>query len=147
MQKSRQAGAPWGLRAFILLAFAVAIAVLFTQSVAVRREYDALSKVTPAPTQAPPQLAYREKAPEYREGSIGPEVIALQQRLFALGYYTKEIDGKYYEGTIAAVKAFQAQHGLAADGIAGTLTLAVLNGPDARPFDPAFQTPSPPPAP
>lgn len=147
MQKQGQAGARWGLRAFILLVFAAAAAVLLMMSSAARREYEALARVTPAPTQAPPDLAYREKAPEYRQGSIGPEVIALQQRLQALGYYTSEIDGKYYEGTMAAVKAFQAQHGLVADGIAGALTLAMLGSPDARPYDPGFQTPTPAPQP
>lgn len=147
MRNRGQTGGLTGPKGLILLAFAAAIAILLIQSNAVNREFEARSRVTPVPTQAPPPLAYREKAPEYRLGSIGPEVIALQQRLTALGYYSQEIDGQYYQGTLAAVKAFQVQHGLDADGIAGTLTLAVLNGPDARPYDPTFQTPTPAPAP
>lgn len=114
----------------------------------VNRAYDALAQTTPVPTQAPPMLAFRELAPLYRYGSVGPEVIALQERLKELGYYQSEVDGKYYDGTQAAVKVFQMQHGLDADGIAGEKTLAVLRSDQAKPYQPpAEATASPGPSP
>ena len=65
--------------------------------------------------------------PPLGEGSQGERVWALQQRLQDLGYYTDLIDGQYGPGTREAVTAFQRDHGLAADGIAGEETLRVLN--------------------
>lgn len=131
----------------LVLALVVLIAVLLVRAGQVRREYAALLQVTPVPTMAPPTLAYRQLAPMYRFGSVGPEVIALQERLTQLGYYSAEIDGKYYEGTQAAVKAFQLQHGLDADGIAGEITLKALNSADAQPYRVPEATMTPPPAP
>lgn len=143
-QKPKKAS--WPKAAVILLLLLAAI-FFFVRANTLNLEYTALAAITPAPTLAPPNLAYRELAPLYRYGSVGPEVIALQERLLALGYYTGEVDGKYYEGTQAAVKNFQLQHGLDADGIAGTITLEWLNKPDAKPYDPAFfaalESPSP----
>ena len=42
-------------------------------------------------------------------------------------YYTKAVDGINGEGTKAAVRAFQRDHGLTVDGIAGTATFRALN--------------------
>lgn len=61
-----------------------------------------------------------------RQNDTGEEVSLLQSRLKALGYYTGLVDGSFGNGTTAAVKAFQAQHGLDADGVAGSSTYAVL---------------------
>ncbi len=58
----------------------------------------------------------------------------MQARLQQLGYYQGELDGKYYEETQASVKVFQLQHGLDADGIAGEITLRVLNSQQAQPY-------------
>lgn len=115
----------------------------FLRAGQLQREYQVMLSTTPVPTKTPPDLAYRQLAPLYRVGSIGPEVIALQQRLHELGYYTTEIDGKYYEGTREAVRKFQVQHGLAADGIAGEITLSKLSGPDAQHYQPELHSPSP----
>ena len=82
----------------------------------------------PAPTPTP---AYsRENWPKkfrtlYR-GKSGEDVFMVQMRLAELGYYTGTVTGGYYGGTIEAVKAFQADHGLKVDGAAGKQTLAVL---------------------
>ena len=119
---------------WLAAALAVLAIFFFVRAGQVNQDYERLAATTPQPSPSPPPLAFRALAPLYRYGSIGPEVIALQERLYALGYYTAEIDGKYYEGTQAAVKAFQAQHGLDADGIAGEITLRVLSGPDAQPY-------------
>lgn len=78
---------------------------------------------TPAPTATPSYLAI---------GASGAMVTDLQQKLAALGYYTGAIDGQYGSGTQAAVKLFQQQHQLDADGIAGAKTLALLNSGNAR---------------
>ncbi len=64
----------------------------------------------------------------------GTSVSDLQLRLRELGYYTGEVDGKNGPATKAAVRAFQAQHGLTADGIAGPLTWEKLNSPEAHPM-------------
>lgn len=131
------------LKTLVVLVFLVIIAVIFNQSAQVKKEYDVLAATTPEPSVAPPSLSYRAQAPLFRVGSIGPEVILLQQRLSELGYYSGEADGKYYEGTAAAVKNFQLQNGLDADGIAGEMTLRVLNSQEAKPYDPHFATSSP----
>lgn len=64
-------------------------------------------------------------------GSTGSDVISVQTRLKALGYYTGTVDGKYGSGTIAAVKAFQASNGLKVDGKTGSGTFAALFGSSA----------------
>jgi hypothetical protein len=58
-------------------------------------------------------------------GSRGELVTELQEALVALGY-PMDTDGIYGPGTAAAVKRFQADHGLAADGIAGERTQAAI---------------------
>jgi peptidoglycan hydrolase-like protein with peptidoglycan-binding domain len=127
---------PESLRIWVLAAVALvmlAVTVFFIARIAqTRNAYDELAAQTPVPTISPPALAFRPIAPLFRVGSVGPEVIELQRRLSGLGYYAGELDGKYYEGTQAAVLAFQLQHGLTADGIAGELTLARLYAPDAQ---------------
>ncbi|MFO1434359.1 MAG: peptidoglycan-binding protein [Candidatus Competibacteraceae bacterium] len=58
-------------------------------------------------------------------GDRGPEVVKLQQRLNELGA-DLAVDGKMGRFTVAAVMEFQADHGLTADGIVGSKTLAAL---------------------
>lgn len=58
-------------------------------------------------------------------GSRGELVTELQEALVALGYPV-DTDGVFGPGTGAAVKKFQADHGLAADGIAGERTHAAI---------------------
>ncbi|MBQ2953577.1 MAG: peptidoglycan-binding protein [Clostridia bacterium] len=58
----------------------------------------------------------------------------LQARLKELGYYTGEVDGVSGPATRAAVRSFQQAHGLAADGIAGSKTNAVLYSDTAKPY-------------
>ena len=58
-------------------------------------------------------------------GSRGELVTELQEALVALGYPV-DTDGIFGPGTGAAVKKFQADHGLAADGIAGERTQAAI---------------------
>jgi predicted chitinase len=78
-----------------------------------------------------------------RKGSNGNRVIRLQTNLKALGYNPGNIDGIYGDGTEDAVKLFQAQHGLVADGVAGPKTFDMLQFGNAEPArDPALREPS-----
>ncbi|HOV02936.1 MAG TPA: N-acetylmuramidase domain-containing protein [Kaistiaceae bacterium] len=61
-----------------------------------------------------------------RLGSEGYKVKALQERLVALGYHVV-VDGDFGPATRRAVVAFQADHGLAVDGIVGPETEALLD--------------------
>ena len=72
--------------------------------------------------------------PMLRSGSKGPRVTNLQSRLQTLGYYQAEIDGEFGAMTRDAVKAFQQQNGLAADGIVGEDTKELLFSANAKPW-------------
>jgi predicted chitinase len=61
-----------------------------------------------------------------RPPSSGPQVRKLQQRLKALGYDIGSIDGVFGPSTDRCVKAFQGDHGLAADGLVGPATSSAL---------------------
>lgn len=61
-------------------------------------------------------------------GSRGEDVLYLQQRLTAKGYEAGPIDGIFGIRTLTAVKVFQADNGLKADGIVGEKTWEALNG-------------------
>ena len=62
-------------------------------------------------------------------GSRGTEVANLQQRLKDLGYTIGKVDGIFGSQTQKAVKAFQKDNGLVADGIAGPKTIEKLSNP------------------
>lgn len=51
-----------------------------------------------------------------RLGDLGSEVIALQEKLFRLGFYKGKADGLYGPGTEKAVKAMQKHYGLPVTG-------------------------------
>jgi len=80
-----------------------------------------------------------------KNGSSGAEVKKLQQRLKELGYLKGSADGDFGDATEAAVKAFQAQHGLAVDGKAGPNTLSKIYSSTAKkaPTTTATNTPRP----
>ncbi len=61
-----------------------------------------------------------------RYGSTGNEVKKIQQKLAQLGYYKGSVDGIFGSQTLNAVKSFQRNVGLTADGIAGPATLLYL---------------------
>ena len=80
-------------------------------------------KPTPVPTiNITPNPAYKT----IQMGDNGDAVRDLQAKLAEYGYYDGEIDGRFGNQTRRAVEAFQYQHGLSADGIAGRHTLTVL---------------------
>lgn len=69
------------------------------------------------------------------QGARGPSVRTLQARLNELDLGPVDVDGVYGPSTEAAVVAFQRQHGVFADGMAGpqTLRLLGLSGPSPQP--------------
>ena len=64
-------------------------------------------------------------------GSSGAGVIALRDRLVAMGYMDRSATQTYDATIQAAVQRFQQAHGLTADGEAGAGTLTELNTPAA----------------
>lgn len=66
--------------------------------------------------------------PQLASGSTGSEVSAVQQVLMNAGLYTGTVDGDFGSLTEAAVKAYQTQRGIAADGIIGDQTWWVPAG-------------------
>lgn len=66
------------------------------------------------------------RAATYRQGSQGSAVRTIQTKLKRWGYYTGSVDGVYGSKTVEAVKYFQRQNGLTADGVCGAKTLAAL---------------------
>ena len=122
-------------------------------ALASRQEYRRAAAITPTPSITPrtvritedPALPTSTPTPRlFQLNAVGVEVRDMQQRLAALGFYSGEADGQYGAGTKAAVEAFQRQHGLEADGIAGESTLTLLYSEQAQGFVP---TPVPTPTP
>ncbi|UWQ43165.1 L,D-transpeptidase family protein [Leisingera aquaemixtae] len=62
-------------------------------------------------------------------GEQGPAVIALRNRLMAMGYLPRSAARSYDAAMVQAVQSFQADHGLETDGVAGAGTLAEVNKP------------------
>ncbi len=100
---------------------------------------------TPVPTQEPfydgtnpPQTPERG----LKSGDSGEDVHWLQSKLKELGYYPGTVTGTFLDGTKAAVKAFQKDHKLSANGSADKNTLQTLYD-----FVRASTTPSPAPLP
>ena len=66
-------------------------------------------------------------------GETGPAVVDLRNRLIAMGYLGHTSTAMYDRTMEAAVRNFQLDHGMEADGVAGPATLAAINvGIDAR---------------
>ena len=80
-------------------------------------------KVTEEPTPTPTVAVPEESL---KNGAKGNDVKTLQKRLKELGYFNHTIDGKFGRDTENALKGFQKDHGLDADGVAGKATYQVL---------------------
>lgn len=73
-----------------------------------------------------PDLEIEEDTPTVlRVGMSGVEISQLQEQLRKLGY-TVNVDGDFGPATKQAVKKFQEDHSLLADGIAGPLTWSII---------------------
>ncbi|WP_417472562.1 L,D-transpeptidase family protein [Leisingera sp.] len=68
-------------------------------------------------------------AKKLEPGDEGAAVVALRNRLMAMGYLGRSASGRYDAAMERAVQAFQSDHGLAVDGVAGAGTLAEVNRP------------------
>jgi peptidoglycan hydrolase-like protein with peptidoglycan-binding domain len=68
-----------------------------------------------------PQVSHAEW-PTYQLGDSGPDVLAIQHSLRAVGNATVPLDGYFGIETESAIKDLQANEGLVADGIVGTAT-------------------------
>lgn len=62
-----------------------------------------------------------------KPGDRGAAVLALRDRLAAMGYLERSAAPAYDAALQAAVQAFQGDHGLEADGVAGSGTLTEIN--------------------
>ena len=62
-----------------------------------------------------------------KPGERGPEVIALRNRLIAMGYMDRSAAPGYDAALERGVRAFQAAHGLEVDGVAGQGTMEEIN--------------------
>lgn len=79
------------------------------------------------PTATPAITIMPESYPTLRRNDAGAEVKRMQQRLIELGYLkTGADDGDFGTGTYNAVRAFQRNNKLTADGIAGPATLTAM---------------------
>ena len=78
-------------------------------------------------TMLPIAAAQADSGDSLKLGMSGAAVKALQTHLVTRGYL-RSADGKFGRATQSAVKLFQKQVGLKADGIAGDSTQSVLNG-------------------
>lgn len=81
--------------------------------------------VTPTPQPTPDPST---DLPTLRKGAKGEYVTLLQTKLVSKGYSVGSygIDGDFGSGTLAAVKAFQKDHGLTVDGVVGKNTWKAL---------------------
>ena len=62
----------------------------------------------------------------YREGDTGTMVTWIQEALKKLKYYDGDVSGHYGKQTKEAVRVFQKDHDLGADGVAGPKTIAKI---------------------
>ena len=86
-----------------------------------------------APAETPAaDIEISEDVTTIETGSIGNEVLSLQQRLYELGYYISRLDGVYLDDDMEAVMLFQEINGLTVDGKAGYDTLKLLFSDDAK---------------
>lgn len=96
---------------------------LLFSAAAVSADATATPVVTEAPTPTPTVAVPQESL---KSGMKGEDVKTLQRRLKELKYYRSTIDGKFGRSTEVALKAFQEDNGLEADGVAGKATYALL---------------------
>ncbi len=64
-----------------------------------------------------------------KPGEVGASVVALRNRLITMGYLARSASEHYDAALQSAVQAFQSDHGLEQDGVAGATTIAALNTP------------------
>ncbi len=140
-----------------LVVIIILICAIFWLGVAAlvnQQAYEREAKITPTPSITPRTVQITEDPAQptstptprlFQMNDVGIEVRDMQRRLKELGYLNGEADGQFGSATENAVKAFQWQHNLKNDGIAGEQTLNLLYSDNARVFVPT-PTPSPTPS-
>ncbi len=88
------------------------------------------------PTSTPSPMPGATPSGTLRYGDTGEDVKLLQNRLIELGYLTGKVDGTFDSATLTAVKAFQKNNSLTADGVAGSWTCKKLFSASAVGADP-----------
>ena len=84
--------------------------------------------------------------PEYIElsqGDKGLRVMALQNRLMDLGYFTSDADGNYGASTVKAIKLFEKAYGKTQTGVATVSLQKTLFSDSAKPYEGATAAPTP----
>jgi len=74
--------------------------------------------------------------PVLKQGASGNDVLKVQTKLQAFGYYTSALDGEFGPATYKAVIRFQTDCGLTVDGIVGQETLQALERFNPATFSP-----------
>lgn len=69
----------------------------------------------------------RVQAKSLRPGDTGPAVVQLRNRLIRMGYLDRSATAEFDARLQSAVVAFQLNHGLSADGVAGADTIDAVN--------------------
>ncbi len=90
----------------------------------------------PAPTPEPEYI-------ELKQGDSGLRVMAVQNRLKELGYYSGDTDGNYGSSTVKAVKLFENAYGKDQTGVATVSLQKTLFSDSAKPYKGATPTPAP----
>ncbi|MCX6714998.1 MAG: peptidoglycan-binding domain-containing protein [Candidatus Uhrbacteria bacterium] len=86
-----------------------------------------LTETPKTPTNTQPQKS-KTISTSLKQGSHGPDVTLLQEKLVRLGFLAKESATGYYgPQTTKAVQAFQKKHKLSPVGTVGSKTLSLLN--------------------
>lgn len=88
-----------------------------------------LPQTTPQPTAEPDYISGQMPPQPFRTlkvNSTGEDVYWMQKKLTELGYYSGKCSGTFLAGTQNAVKAFQKDNGLTANGTANVKTLELL---------------------
>ncbi|NBB96656.1 MAG: L,D-transpeptidase family protein [Alphaproteobacteria bacterium] len=120
----------------LLTEFASAPAAGFIRNLApTAPEYARLFRAKRDLEQAIAQGGWGPEVPQARfaPGTSGAAVVALRNRLIAMGYLERSAAATYDSVLQSAVQRFQVNHGIEPDGIAGPDTLRALNvGPNAR---------------
>ena len=133
----------------VLALFCVGIVIMVPRALNAYQTLTIERSATPTPTADTQSMLYvtidPNNTPEptalvLKRGMDNDSVAQMQQQLKDLGYYTGDVDGQFGDGTAEAVMLFQAQHGLSADGLAGSDTLSLLYSAGAELYLP---TPTP----
>jgi L,D-transpeptidase YcbB len=69
----------------------------------------------------------RVQSKSIKPGASGNAVVQLRNRLIAMGYLGRTATTSYDDNVVQAVAAFQRDHGLHADGVAGAGTIGAIN--------------------